>query len=105
MNSENRNKVLELVDAAHAKVESFYPETAIHKGTPEWLEKRRLLLADLALHLTQDALKGETINEAKLRNHLFAILKISAEFFPQGKFEQATALLDETIATLQADKL
>ena len=100
MNTENRKEVLKLVDAAHATVESFYPETAVYKGTPEWLEKRRLLLADLALHLTQDALKGETINEAKLKNHLFAILKLSAEFFPEGNFEKAAALVDETIETL-----
>ena len=99
MNSENRNQILKLVDDAHTKVESFYPETAVYKGTPEWQEKRRLLLADLALHLTQDALKGETINEAKLKNHLFAILKISAEFFPEGNFEKAAMLIDETIAT------
>lgn len=100
MNAENRNAVLKLVDEAHATVESFYPEEAVYKDTPEWQEKRRLLLADLALHLTQDALKGETINEAKLKNHLFAILKISAEFFPDGQFEEAAALIDETIQTL-----
>jgi hypothetical protein len=100
MNLENRKEVLKLVDAAHAKVESFYPETAVYKGTPEWQEKRRLLLADLALHLTQDALKGETINEAKLKNHLFAVLKLSAEFFPEGQYGKAAALVDETIETL-----
>ena len=100
MSVENRKAVLTLVDAAHATVESFYPETAVYKGTSEWLEKRSLLLADLALHLTQDALKGETINEEKLKNHLFAILKLSAEFFPEGQYEKAAGLIDETIETL-----
>jgi hypothetical protein len=100
MTLENRKEVLKLVDAAHARVESFYPETAVYKDTPEWQEKRRLLLADLALHLTQDALKGETINEAKLKNHLFAILKLSAEFFPEGQYDKAAMLVDETIETL-----
>ncbi|MFD2245641.1 hypothetical protein [Pontibacter ruber] len=95
MNSHNRKEVLKLVDAAHTKVETFYPETPVYKGTPEWEEKRRLLLADLSLHLAQDALKGESINEASLKNHLFAILKISSEFFPESSFEQASALLNQ----------
>lgn len=101
MNLDNRKEVLKLVDAAHAKVESFYPETAVYKGTPEWVEKRRLLLADLALHLAQDALKGENINEAKLKNHLFAILKLSGEFFPEGRYAESAALVDESINSLK----
>ncbi|MEJ8755794.1 hypothetical protein WG947_02200 [Pontibacter sp. H259] len=100
MNTENRKQVLKLVDAAHAKVESYYPETPVFKNTPEWTEKRRLLLADLALHLAQDALKGETITESSLKNHLFATLKISGEFFPESKYAQAATLVDEHVTAL-----
>ena len=96
MTLENRKEVLQLVDAAHARVEAFYPEAPVHKGTPEWEEKRRLLLADLSLHLAQDALKGESINEVSLRNHLFAVLKISGEFFPEGAYAKAAVLLDNS---------
>lgn len=95
MNLENRKEVLKLVDAAHAKVESYYPETPVYKNTTEWEEKRRLLLADLSLHLAQDALKGESINEDLLRNHLFAILKICSEFFPEKNYKQAAELVDQ----------
>jgi hypothetical protein len=94
MNLKNRKEILKLVDAAHASVEAFYPETPVYKNTPDWEEKRRLLLADLSLHLAQDALKGESINERSLKNHLFAILKISGEFFPEGEYEKAAAALD-----------
>ncbi|WP_242928571.1 hypothetical protein [Pontibacter vulgaris] len=95
MNLENRKEVLKLVNATHAKVESFYPQEAVYKNTPEWAEKRRLLLADLALHLAEDAMKGESINEGSLKNHLFAILKISSEFFPEANFTQAADLVDD----------
>ena len=100
MNLENRKQILKLVDAAHAKVESFYPETAVYKDTPEWIEKRRLLLADLALHLAQDALKGESINEEKLKSHLFAVLKLSGEFFPDANYTKAAELVDKPAVTL-----
>ncbi len=95
MNIHNRKEVLKLVDAAHAKLESFYPETPVYKGTLEWEEKRRLLLADLSLHLAQDALKGESINKDSLKNHLFAILKISSEFFPEEEYAKAATLLEQ----------
>ena len=94
MNLENRKELLRLVDGAHATLETYYPETAVSRDTPEWEEKRRLLLADLSLHLAQDALKGEHINSSSLKNHLFAILKISGEFFPEEGFVQAAGLLD-----------
>ncbi|RAU81677.1 hypothetical protein [Pontibacter arcticus] len=99
MNAANRKAILKLIDASHSKVESFYPESAVYKNTPEWAEKRRLLLSDLSLHLAQDALKEESINEASLQNHLFAILKICAEFFPEGSYAEAAALIDKSIAT------
>ncbi|MBB6612026.1 hypothetical protein H7F15_13330 [Pontibacter sp. Tf4] len=89
-----------MVDEAHAKVESFYSNEAVYKDTPEWTEKRRLLLADLALHLTQDALKGETIRQGSLRNHLFAILKISGEFFPDDNYTDAALLIDKPVEIL-----
>lgn len=97
MNLDNRKAVLKLVDDAHAKVESFYSEEAVYKNTPEWTEKRRLLLADLALHLAQDALKGEMINQEKLKSHLFAILNISEEFFPEENYGEAALLLDRPV--------
>lgn len=98
MNFQNRKDVLKLVDAAHASVESFYPETPVYKETPEWEEKRRLLLSDLSLHLAQDALKGESINGASLRSHLFAILKICGEFFPDENYRKAAELIDRVEA-------
>ena len=98
MNSENRKSVLKLVDAAHASVESCYPETPVYKATPEWEEKRRLLLSDLSLHLAQDALKGESINGSSLRSHLFAILNICGEFFPDEQYKKAAELIDRVEA-------
>lgn len=100
MNSENRKEVLQLVDAAHARVEAFYPDAPVYRQTPEWEEKRRLLLSDLSLHLAQDALKGESINGSSLRNHLFAILTICDEFFPDENYRKAA----EWVGRAEAEK-
>jgi len=48
----------------------------------DWLEKRRLLLADMAIHLLQTALKPGEIELDRLRDNLHAILTISDRFLP-----------------------
>lgn len=53
--------------------------------------EQRLLLADMAIHLLQTALKRGDIELDKLRNSLHAILTISDQFLPQAGLKQATA--------------
>jgi hypothetical protein len=59
-------------------------------ATAAWQEKQRLLLADMAIHLLQTALKPGDIELDKLRNNLHAILTISDQFLPHADLKQAT---------------
>jgi hypothetical protein len=63
------------------------------RGSHDWLDKQRLLLADMAIHLLQTALKPGEMELDKLRNNLHAILTISDRFLPHAGLEQATAKL------------
>jgi len=93
-------KRAELVDMAwrihHAVEESAlrHPGTR-HGASEDWLEKQRLLLADMAIHLLQTALKPGTIELDKLRQNLHAILTISHRFLPDAGLKDATANLYE----------
>jgi hypothetical protein len=58
---------------------------------PEWLDKQRLLLADMAIHLLQTALKPGDMELDKLRNNLHAILTLSDGFLPYAGLKGATA--------------
>jgi hypothetical protein len=58
--------------------------------TADWLDKQRLLLADMAIHLLQTALKPGDIELDKLKNNLHAILTISDQFLPHAELKQAT---------------
>jgi hypothetical protein len=58
--------------------------------TADWLEKQRLLLADMAIHLLQTALKPGDIELDKLKNNLHAILTISDQFLPHAELKHAT---------------
>lgn len=67
----------------------------------EWLDKQRLLLADMAIHLLQTALKPGDIELDKLRNNLHAILTISDQFLPHAGLKQATGKLYEVAGEAQ----
>lgn len=61
------------------------------RDSNDWLDKQRLLLADMAIHLLQTALKPGDIELDKLRNNLHAVLTISDQFLPHAGLKQATA--------------
>jgi hypothetical protein len=90
--TENR-QVLELVKMAHDQVENLYLENPVGKDSPDWLNKRRLLLADLALHLVQAALKGDKLDTNRLRRYLFSILTIAHDFIPEAELTGAAEKL------------
>lgn len=74
----------------HAQVETAYLEHPSKKGDADWLEKQRLLLADMALHLLQTSMKPEELQLEKLRNNLHAIMTISDQFLPEAELKKAT---------------
>lgn len=94
MKDADKINTLELVKIAHSEVEKAYLENPAVKGSAEWLQKRRLLLADVGLHLVQAALTGDEVNTQKLKRYLFSILTISEEFIPgNGLSETADKLV------------
>jgi hypothetical protein len=78
----------------HAVEESALRHPATRDGNREdWLDKQRLLLADMAIHLLQTALKPGTIELDKLRQNLHAVLTISDRFLPEAGLKDATGKL------------
>ena len=79
----------------HAVVEEAALRHSATRGagepSPEWRDKQRLLLADMAIHLLQTALRPGEIELDKLQNNLHAILTISDGFLPHAGLKGATA--------------
>ena len=87
---------LQLINQAHALIEEQYFNSRQQKGAEGRLEQKRLLLADLACHLGQDALKPADMNISLLKRHLYAILCLCDEFMPEHALKlKAEALLQE----------
>ena len=79
----------------HSLVETAYLKLNATKGDEQWLEKQRILLADMALHLLQTALNPDDLDLDKLKNNLHSILTISDEFLPKAGLIGATENLYE----------
>ena len=93
MNNIERDQLISSSWELHCLIESSYLESSAVKGDPEWLEKQRILLADMAIHLFQTALNPEEIKLDKLKNNLHAILTIADQFLPDTNLLEATSKL------------
>ncbi|WP_127137690.1 hypothetical protein [Flagellimonas oceanensis] len=83
MTIEERTEMIKTSWELHSQVETAYLNHPATKNDEEWLEKQRLLLADMALHLLQTSINPEEIKLERLRDNLHAILTISDQFLPE----------------------
>lgn len=93
MTKEERLNILNTSWELHSIVETSYLNNPAKKGDEEWLEKQRMLLADMALHLLQTSIKPDEIKFDRLRDNLHAILTIADQFLPNADFIKATEKL------------
>lgn len=82
MNEAVRSEVLSLARQVHDLTESAYQENSAMRGESGWNYKQRILLADMALHLLQTALKHGELSHEGLKRNLFSILTISDQLMP-----------------------
>ncbi|NHZ80161.1 hypothetical protein F2P44_12865 [Massilia sp. CCM 8695] len=82
MDETINNEIAMLGRKAHELTESAYRRHGSTRGDPGWAEKQRILLADMALHLLQTALRDGELSVDELKQNLYAILTISDQFIP-----------------------
>ncbi|GAB3181903.1 hypothetical protein [Telluribacter humicola] len=82
---DKKKLVLEHCKEAHALTEECYLEHEAIKGSPEWLEKRKYLLADLSLHMVQAALQQDKADPALISRSLYSLLIVCEDFIPDAE--------------------
>jgi len=95
LNDIEREELIKTSWELHSLVESNYLNNPAIKGDNEWLEKQRVLLADMAIHLLQTAMNPGSIELDKLKNNLHSILTISDQFLPNAELKKTTDKLYE----------
>ncbi len=95
MKKEEKLEILNISKKLHDQVEASYLNDSARKGDDKWLEKQRILLADMALHLLQTAISPDEIKLDLLRNNIHSILTISDQFLPKAGFKVTIKKLHE----------
>jgi len=95
MTKEERQYMIATSWELHSKVETSYLSNSAKQEDKAWLEKQRLLLADMALHLLQTSISPEEIKLDRLRDNIHAILTIADQFLPNADLKKATKKLYE----------
>ena len=90
MNNIERKELIKNTWEIHDLIESCYLDSHAVKGDPEWGEKQRILLADMAIHLLQTAMNSGDIKLDELKNNLYAILNIADQFLPKLGLKELT---------------
>ena len=93
MTKDEKLKMLDTSWELHTIVETSYLNNSTKKDDDEWLEKQRMLLADMALHLLQTSISPGGIKLDRLRDNLHAILTITDQFLPKADLKKATEKL------------
>ncbi len=92
----NDNKKLEVIKISwelHNQIETANLNHPAKPKNAEWLEKQRLLLADMALHLLQTSVESDEIKLERLRDNLHAMLTIADQFLTNPELKKATEKL------------
>ncbi|WP_342120407.1 hypothetical protein [Pseudoduganella sp. OTU4001] len=87
------DQVLSLARTAHDLTESAYLQHPSKRGEAGWQDKQRILLADMALHLLQTALKDGELSQESLKRNLYAILTITDQFLPGHELKKVAEKL------------
>ena len=100
MDDDTRSGLIRSGWAIHDAVEEACLRHPATKGDPAaWRDRQRLLLADMAIHLLQTALKPGAIELDRLRDNLHAILTVADPFLPRAQLKAATGRLYAAAAT------
>ncbi|MES2295925.1 MAG: hypothetical protein V4582_02735 [Pseudomonadota bacterium] len=91
-----REEILSMSRRAHDLTEVSYRQNPARRGDPDWTEKQRMLLADMALHLLQTSLRSGELSEEGLKRNLFSILTISDQFIPDYDLKTVAERLYES---------
>jgi hypothetical protein len=96
MEKQQRQDILTLSWSIHDQVEQAILSHPASRNEDNWQEKQRLLMADMALHLLQTALKPGELEKDKLINNLNAILTLSDDYIDNVDLRKVSDSLYET---------
>ncbi|MFL5344219.1 MAG: hypothetical protein ACJ8AT_05470 [Hyalangium sp.] len=97
LSQEHRESILRALREVHERVHEASPAGSSPKLSQGWVDRRRLLLVDLALHLCEEAVKGETLGTRELAEKMYSVLFVAKDLAPGHALEKAAELVLEAL--------
>src|SRR5688500_16239707 len=97
LTQEHRDAILNALKEAHERVHEAYPEESRPKLSQGWADRRRLLLVDLALHLCEEAVRGEALGARELAERVHSVLFVAKDLAPGHALEMSAELVLEAL--------
>ncbi len=98
LNDPQRQALLHALAEAHARVQDAYPEGASPVLSQGWVDRRRVLLVDLALHLAVEAVRGETLETRELVEKLYQVMEVARVLAPGHHVDRAAEVVLEGLS-------
>ena len=98
LSSPHRQALLRALTEAHARVQDAYPESASPVLSQGWVDRRRVLLVDVALHLAEEAVRGETLEARELVEKLYQVLEVVRVLAPGHHVDRAADMVLEGLS-------
>ena len=89
LSDERRQALLHALAEALERVQDAYREAASPHLSQGWVDRRRLLLVDLTLHLAEEAVRGETLETRALVEKLYQVLEMARVLAPGHHVDHA----------------
>lgn len=93
-----REALLRALTEAHARVQDAYPEGASPVLSQGWVDRRRVLLVDVALHLAEEAVRAETLEARELVEKLYQVLEVARVLAPGHHLDSAAEMVLEGLS-------
>lgn len=89
MTDDERQPIQDALARARETLEASWPQERAPIYSQGWVDRRRLLVVDLALEFSQQVLEGSAVDARRLAERLEAVLHVAHDVAPGYQLQRA----------------
>lgn len=98
MTDDERTPILSALAQARETLEASWPQDRAPVYSQGWVDRRRLLVVDLALEFAQQVLEGAAVDTRRMAERIEAVLHVAHDVAPGYGLERAAACVLEGLS-------
>jgi len=98
MNDDERTPILSALARTREALEASWPQERAPIYSQGWVDRRRLLVVDLALEFSQQVLEGAAVDARRMAERIEAVLHVAHDVAPGYGLDRAAACVLEGLS-------